>query len=137
MPKPREVFVSHSSHDDRDADELVRFLRRHRIKTFYSPHHIRGGRRWQREIGAALQRCDWFLVLLTPSAVKSMWVEREVQYALNVEHYRERIVPLLLCPCDYESLSWALSTIQLVNVTGGIESAYPELCRLWKIRYAP
>jgi hypothetical protein len=137
VQKPREVFISHSSHDQRDADELVRVLGQRRIRTFYSPHHLRAASEWYREIGAALQRCDWFLILLTPSAVKSMWVERELTFALNNERYRGRIVPMLLHGCNYASFSWALSTVQVIDATNGLEAGCRELFRTWRIKYRP
>jgi hypothetical protein len=38
-----------------------------------------GHSNWQDEILRGLKRCDWFVVLLSPNAVNSMWVKREIE----------------------------------------------------------
>ena len=45
-------------------------------------------------IGAALDRCDWFVVLRSPEAVESKWVKRELCFALENDAYNNRIVPV-------------------------------------------
>lgn len=41
-----------------------------------SKEHIGGAQEWHDEIGAALDRCDWFPVVLSPQSVASRWVKR-------------------------------------------------------------
>src|SRR5437588_472308 len=96
-----EAFLSHASQDDAKARRLRKVLIDHGVSVWFSPHHIMGAEQWQDEIGKALARCDWFIVALTPAAVRSMWVKRELQYALSQERYQERIIPLLFKKCDY------------------------------------
>src|SRR5437870_11218374 len=107
-----EVFLSHASRDHIKARRLREVLLSHGIPVWFSPHHIRGAQQWQDEIGEALSRCDWFTVLLTPHAVKSMWVKREVNYAFIEKRYQNRIVPLLFKKCDYRLLHWVLPQVQ-------------------------
>jgi hypothetical protein len=90
-----EVFLSHASQNHAQARRLRKVLIDHKVPVWFSPHHIRGAQQWQDEIGAALARCTWFIVILTPDAVKSMWVKRELNYALIEKRYEERIIPLL------------------------------------------
>src|SRR5579871_4932688 len=104
----REVFLSHASRDHAKASRLRKLLLAHGVPVWFSPHHIKGAQEWQDEIGEALARCDWFMLLLTPDAVKSMWVKRELNYALTEERYKKRIIPLLFKKCGYRSLSWTL-----------------------------
>ena len=75
---PTEVFVSHSHVDQDFAERLVGVLRRHRIPVWYSDTDIQGAQQWHDEIGRALQRCDWFIVVLSPESVASMWVKRDL-----------------------------------------------------------
>ena len=114
--KPREIFFSHASADRVIADEITLKLRRAGLKVWYSKTHIKGAQQWQAEIGKALQRCDWFVVMLTPAAVKSKWVERELAYALQHDQYNKQIVPLLLKTCAYERLHWTLGAIQMIDL---------------------
>ena len=104
----REAFLSHASKDHAKATRLRKMLLAHGVPVWYSRHHITGGQQWQDEIGEALARCDWFLLLLTPNAVESKWVRLEVGYALSKSRYDERIIPLLFKECDCEKLSWTL-----------------------------
>ena len=127
----REIFLSHASQDQAEARRLRNILVRNGMRVWFSPHHIRGARQWHDEIGAALARCDWFMLLLTPHAVKSMWVKRELSYALIEKRYENRIVPLLFKKCDFKSLSWTLLQFQIVDFTKGHDKAREELLRVW------
>ncbi|MDE0040336.1 MAG: hypothetical protein OXU77_22650 [Gammaproteobacteria bacterium] len=44
-------------------------LREHGVPVWYSDTNIRGAQQWHDEIGAALRRCDWLIVVLTPERI--------------------------------------------------------------------
>jgi hypothetical protein len=132
---PNEAFLSHSSSDQIFARHLTDELRRHGVPIWYSKTNILGARQWHDEIGDALKRCDWFIVILSPKAVESMWVNREVTYALQQDRFANRIVPLLHQDCDFERLSWVLSSIQMVDFQGDFEAGCRDLLRVWGIGY--
>jgi len=94
-----------------------------------------GAQQWHDEIGAALQRCDWFAVVLSPQSVESMWVKRELLKALEQRRFENRIIPILFQPCDYEQLSWTLSFFQMIDFTGQFADGMRELLRVWAIGY--
>ena len=110
---PNEVFLSHASRDIQFVEALVGVLRRHGIPVWYSRTNIRGAQMWHDEIGAALRRCDWFVLVLSPGAVASPWVKRELLYSLQESRYAGRIVPLLHEPCAYDELSWTLASVEM------------------------
>jgi hypothetical protein len=130
----REVFLSHASRDKIKAHRLRDVLVSHEIPVWYSPHHIQGAQQWQDEIGTALKQCGWFMVLLTPHAVKSMWVKRELNYALMERRYRKRIIPLLYQECDIRALSWTLPQYQHIDFRNDYWTACSQLLRIWKKR---
>ena len=132
---PREVFLSHSSLDQTFVTSLAEILRGHGIPVWYSRTNIVGAQQWHDEIGAALRRCDWFVLVLSPNAVKSIWAKREVLYALNDNRYADKIVPLLYQPCDYDQLSWTLSLLQIVDFTQDFDDACRALLRVWGMGY--
>jgi hypothetical protein len=41
-----EVFLSHANRDRRLANQVVRILRRHRVRVWYSKTHILGVQQW-------------------------------------------------------------------------------------------
>ena len=134
---PTEVFVSHSHADQPFAERLVGVLHHHRIPFWYSDADIRGAQQWHDEIGSALQRCDWFILVLSPDSVASRWVKRELLYALQQERFDGRTVPLLCRACDSERLSWTLPQLQSIDFSGSFDDGCRELLRLWNVQYAP
>lgn len=140
MPSSRRtkrIFISHSAQDRTFVLRLIRVLERHRVPYWYSAEQIRGAQEWHDEIGRALDECDWFLVVLTAEAVRSLWVKRELFFALNEKRYHRRIIPLLRRPCRYRDLSWTLRQFEFVDFTGDFEVACQHLLRIWGIEYEP
>jgi hypothetical protein len=132
---PKEVFLCHASQDAAVAERFVVLLRKHGVPVWYSPANILAAQQWHDEIGAALQRCDWFLILLSPASVDSIWVKRELLFALQQEHYHDSILPVVLAPCAYERLSWTLASFQMISLTVGFDDGCRALLRVWGIGY--
>lgn len=137
MDRPAELFLSHASSDAPLAMELVRVLRSHGIPVWFSRSDIRGSQQWHDEIGEALSRCDWFVALLTPNAIRSKWMKFELVHALNDDRYDGRIVPLLYAPCAMERLSWVLPQLQSISFEHDVEDGYRELLKIWGLGYRP
>jgi hypothetical protein len=133
--KPREIFLSHSSRDLQFASKVVQTLRSHGLKVWFSPKHIEGGQQWHDEIGKALNRCDWFLILLSPDAVSSQWVSWELQFAVAEKRYTNKIVPLLLRDCEFKKFSWVLPSIQFIDFRGDPARGFRSLLKVWKLKY--
>ena len=136
MPPPSEVFLSHSDRNRAFVTRLATVLERHGIPYWYSQRNIRGAQQWHDEIGAALARCDWFILVVSPAAVGSKWVKRELVYALQEDRYKGKIVPLLYRPCDYKQLSWTLPSLENVEFSD-FEKGCRELLRIWGLGYVP
>lgn len=132
---PGEIFLSHASHDRKFADAVAARLRQHSLPVWYSQTDIVGAQQWHDEIGAALERCDWFVIILSPQAVSSKWVKRELIYALQDDRFENKIIPLLYLPCSYKPLSWTLSSFQMVNFTQSTDDGFKQLLRVWGIGY--
>lgn len=132
---PSEVFLSHSDRNRDAATRLAAILARHGVPVWYSRKDVLGAQQWHDEIGRALERCDWFVVLLSPDAVESRWVKRELLFALQDDRYENRIVPILYQPCILARLSWTLSSFQMVDLTGDFHDGCRELLRTWGIGY--
>jgi hypothetical protein len=132
--KLREVFLSHASADRRFAERVMTSLRAHGIKVWYSKANLRGAQTWHDEIGKALRRCDWLVVLLTPAATDSEWVKREVTFALIEKRYRQRIVPVLVKKCRHQKISWTLGGMQMVDFRSDFRNGLDDLLAVWNIR---
>jgi len=134
-PHPKEVFLSHSNFDGEVASKIADILRRHGIPVWHGPTSIRGGDEWHDEIGDALERCDWFVILLSPNSMKSTWVKRELVYALKERRYEKRIVPVLIRVFNYHRFSWTFHSYQHVDFTEDFEKGCRALLRVWGIGY--
>ncbi len=132
---PKEVFLSHSDQDRSFAADLAEMMRRHGIPVWYSRTNVRGGHQWHDEIGAALQRCDWFVLVLSPNAVGSMWVRRELLYALQQRRFDNKIIPILYQDCAYDELSWTLAQFQMIECGEDTTECYRKLLRVWGLGY--
>jgi hypothetical protein len=75
--------------------------------------------------------------VLTPDAVKSDWVKRELLFVLSDNRYNQRIIPLLLKKCNSSDLSWTLPSFQFADFSKDIEVGYRKLFGLWGIPFKP
>jgi hypothetical protein len=135
MPRPKRLFISHAASDRKFLDRLTAVVDQNGIRFWHSQEHIRGAQQWQDEIGVALRRCDWFALLLSPAAVRSKWVKRELLYALQDDHYEKRIIPVIVKHCDHKKLSWTLASFQFVDCSRQFAKGCRDLLHIWNIRY--
>lgn len=133
---PKEVFLSHASDDRESAELIANTLRAHGLPVWYSQTNIMSAQDWHDEIGNALRRCDWFLLLLTDQSIESVWVKRELSYALRHSQYVDHILSVKLVPCDAEQLSWTLDEFQTVTVNGDWDTAFTNILRAWGLGFA-
>ena len=74
--------------------------------------------------------------VLSPHAVESKWVKRELLYSLQQDRFDGRIVPLLYRCCSHDDLSWTLSQMQMVEFTSSFDDGCRDLLRIWGVGYA-
>lgn len=128
-------FLSHAHEDAEFAYRVETVLAKHGIEAWYAPGRIKGGQDWHDAIGDALERCNWFIVVLSPRAVGSTWVSKELKYALNEPRLVGRIIPLWYRSCEYRKLSWTLDSIKIIDFRRRFGSGCQELLRIWGIEY--
>ena len=133
MSSPRELFLSHGHADDEFVVSLADVLRYHGVPCWYSERDIAGGQQWMDEIGSALDRCDWFAVVMTPTSVARRWVKRETQYALLEDQYADHIIPILKAECDYKRMAWPLATFEYVDFKSSFDDGCRQLLKRWGI----
>jgi hypothetical protein len=86
------VFISYAREDQRYVRKLEFRLRKRGFKTWMD-EHIDSGDRWSRTIVQAIQDSAALVVVMTPDAWDSEWVEKEILLAQQEE---KPIFPLLL-----------------------------------------
>jgi hypothetical protein len=91
-----KTFISFSTADREVANSFVDELRLFYVDDFFfSPRTLDEGY-WLSQIEAEIEAAKWFLVLISPAAMQSKWVRREVELAMAAPHLKGRVVPILI-----------------------------------------
>ena len=85
------VFISYSSKDTQTVKKIAQALKDAGITYWKAPEMIPAGSNYAREIPRAIEKCQVFLLVLSESSQESIWVEKEIDCAIN---HRKTIVPL-------------------------------------------
>lgn len=104
MTQPR-VFVSHSHKDNAFTQRLVTDLRASGAEVWVDDVAIQHGN-FPKHISDGLSRSEWLVLVLTPNAIASDWVQEEVFAAIDlVKQKRMRaVIPVLALPTSPESI---------------------------------
>lgn len=96
---PRQVFISHAHEDDVFAHRLAADLRGEGWSVWLAPDSIAPGETWVDAINRGLEASSFYLLVLTPAAAASPWVNTETNVAISLEHQRlMRFIPLDVAP---------------------------------------
>ena len=122
------LFVSHSHKDDVFTQRLVSDLHAAGAEVWVDVAGIRHGNFMQR-IDEALQRCDWMVLVLTPSAIASRYVEEEVYTALHrvKQGYMRAVIPMLATSCVPGSIPPQWDVLQRYDATHSYPTALARL----------
>jgi formylglycine-generating enzyme required for sulfatase activity len=132
QPAPR-VFVSHSHQDNDFGGRLVQDLRRalggDETAVWYDvAGGLRGGDAWWRKIVEEITARPIFIVVLSPDAMASRWVNDEIDLAWQQKNSPEGklIVPILHRDCQVRP---DLRTRQIISFAGSssYDSAFTQL----------
>ena len=95
-------FISYSTADQEFAERLHSDLQAKGIRCWFALHDIQGGRKIHEQIDEAIRLHDKLLLILSPSSMKSSWVETEISKARKRE-VRENarvLFPVRLAPFE-------------------------------------
>jgi hypothetical protein len=126
--RPR-VFISHSEADRDSAAELREALAQNGVAVELPSADLRPGESVAARIGSALGNADAVLFLISPSALRSEWFNREI--ALATAGYPtgkpKRLIPVILSAAG--ELPPFLRDLQYVDASrgGAITRAVPEI----------
>jgi hypothetical protein len=108
------VFISHSHHDNAWCRALVPGMENENYEVFLDETSMQGTQSWLRTVANEIVNCDVFVLVLSPEAWASDWVQYEFELAF-ISH--KPVLPLLLRAVDVTKLGF-LRTIQLIDVQG-------------------
>jgi uncharacterized protein YjbI with pentapeptide repeats len=102
-------FISYSHKDDQFCKRLHARMREERLRVYFAPEEMHGGKKINEQIETQIQLYDKLLLVLSEHSMKSQWVATEIYQA---EHHkrktgREFLFPIALCPYE-KILEWKL-----------------------------
>lgn len=86
------LFISYSSQDDTLARRLHADLQANGVRCWFAPEDMKTGDKIRTRIDEAIHLQDKLLLLLSEHALKSSWVENEVEAAMEKEQHQQREV---------------------------------------------
>lgn len=91
-----KVFLSHSHADAPLAAKVTAALRTRGLDVWDPDAQLLPGDNWAAEVARALEQSQAMVVLLTPQAVQSRHVRRDIEYALGAKSYSHRLIPVVV-----------------------------------------
>lgn len=91
-----KVFISHAHQDADLAARIAQGLQSNGLEAWDADSNLLPGDNWAAEVARALEESEAMVVLLTPDAVDSQWVLREMEYALGAKNYSNRLIPVVV-----------------------------------------
>lgn len=120
-----KVFLSYTEADCGVAKDIASHLEEAGHDVWYPDGALYPGDNWALEIGKALNASDAMVVLLSPSAMKSDWVRKDIEFALRSVQYRGRLIPVMVKPTA--DIPWILKKFPMVRLNKGITQAAREV----------
>ena|SRR2546423_643839 len=114
-----KVYVSHTEKDAPLARKVVSALRESGFDVWASTEEFLLGENWAEKTAQALKESDAMVVLLTPDALASRWVEAEIFYALGQAAYAHRVIPVFVGDREQipeEEIPWILKHLKGINL---------------------
>jgi hypothetical protein len=81
----QSCFISYSSKDDEFARRLHEKMRGEKLRVWFAPEDMQGGKKLIEQIDRAIQVNDRLLLVLSEQSMKSEWVKIEIRKARQVE----------------------------------------------------
>lgn len=104
---PNQIFISYATADAADlANKLATDLRATGHPIWIAPTSIAPGEKWGEAIQRGLQESGIFVLLLTPAAVTSFWVKKEMHVAMRLEGRGQMRILLLDVQACAVDLFW-------------------------------
>jgi hypothetical protein len=118
MKKDKPIFLSYSRKDELFAIQLASDLSKAGLTVWIDREEIRGGDEWERKIIEAIKNATSIIVCLSPDAIESHWVRREIFLAHSLQKH---IVPVVVKECLSELVKYdetkRLLNLQLLDFT--------------------
>lgn len=114
-----KVFLSSTISDATLAKKVADTLRTAGLDVWYDEFEIMPGDNWAAKVSEGLTQSDAMVVLLTPDALDSTVVRREIEFALASKAYSRRLFPVLVGnqqALPDERVPWILRRLKTIRL---------------------
>lgn len=125
------IFLSYSREDLVAMHRIKQALQQGGVSVWTDENLTPGTSNWMRAIDRNLKKCDAVVVLLSPAAYKSKWVDRECGKA---EAYGKEIFPLLIKGEPEDAVPLSLWYIQYIDLREDFDSGVTKLIETLQLR---
>lgn len=113
------VFISYSSLDYVMANHIREMLQKNDISCWMAPESIPGGSDYANEIPAAIESCDYFMLVLSRNSQDSIWVPKELDLAIDA---KKIVLPIHIDLSPLEPhFKLRLSNVQCIDAAMNVE----------------
>lgn len=109
----RRIFLSYHVDDKEPVRRIADCLRESGFPVWDPEREILPGAEWTSTLKKALDSALAVVVFVSPEALKSSSVSREIEYALGARHLRGRLIPVILRPA--KNAPWILQSLQPIR----------------------
>jgi toxoflavin biosynthesis protein ToxD len=138
MSEPVQIFVSYASPDRAFAERLVADLQAAGAEVWWDVSGIDEGD-FLAKINQALQQCQWLVLVLTPNAVASKWVNIEVNAAINrrQQGFMQAVLPVLAAPIQPGTIPPVWDNLHRYDAVANYQGEVGRLLRTLGLSGAP
>lgn len=122
------VFINHSSRDELLAAQLAHRLDEAGVRVSPGVEDMGAGENWAMQVGLALEQSDVMVVLFTPNAANSDFVQKGLEYALSSKNYQGRVIPVLVQPGG--KAPWIMNRLDPLNISmdpGSLQEGFGQV----------
>jgi TIR domain len=109
----KRIFLSYHVADREPVHKIADYLSESGFPVWDPEQEILPGADWTSPLMRALDSALAMIVFVSPEAIESRWVSREIEYALGAKHLRGRLIPVILRPA--KRAPWILQSLQPVR----------------------
>ena len=114
MPKP--VFISYSKRDADFVNKLESAMKKAGIETWVDSDRFTGGEEWMASLAGGLENSAAVVLVISPDAVKSKWVYKEISYAVR---RGIQVIPIVCRDAQIPPrLDYPIGGVQRIDFTG-------------------
>ena len=127
-----KVFITHSHGNRPLVRQVVKTLKQAGLDVWDDEYDTYPSDNWAKATGEALEQSDAMVVLVTPDALDSVIVHRDIGFALTNIQFEYRVIPVLVGveqSVASKSLGWIISHLDLIimPVYDGYEEGFDQI----------